>query len=57
MVMKVTTKLDPSKASGPDCMSVLIVKICETKLLHNSGSFQYVFDANVVFQIVGKSLL
>lgn len=55
--MKVTTKLDPSKASGPDCMSVLIVKICETKLLHNSGSFQYVFDANVVFQIVGKSLL
>ena len=32
MVKKVITNLDSSKASGPDCMSVLVLKNCEAEL-------------------------
>ena len=32
MVKKVITKLDSSKASGPDCIPVVVLKNCEPKL-------------------------
>ena len=32
MVEKVITNLDPSKASGPDCISVVVLKNCEPEL-------------------------
>ena len=32
MVKKVITNLDLSKASGPDCISVVVLKICEPEL-------------------------
>ena len=32
MVKKVVTNLDSSKASGPDCIPVVVLKICEPKL-------------------------
>ena len=32
MVKKVITKLDLSKASGPDCIPVVVLKNCEPKL-------------------------
>ena len=32
MVKKVITNLDSSKASGPDCISVVVVKNCEPEL-------------------------
>ena len=32
MVKKVTTNLDSSKASGPDCIPVVVVKNCEPEL-------------------------
>ena len=32
MVKKVTTNLDSSKASGPDCIPVMVLKNCESEL-------------------------
>ena len=32
MVKKVTTNLDSSKASGPDCIPVVVLKNCEPEL-------------------------
>ena len=32
MVKKVTTNLSSSKASGPDCIPVVVLKNCETEL-------------------------
>ena len=32
MVKKVIANLDPSKASGPDCIPVVVLKICESGL-------------------------
>ena len=32
MVKKVITNLDSSKASGPDCIPVVVLKNCEPKL-------------------------
>ena len=34
MVKKVITNLDSSKASGPDCIPVVVLKNCEPKLSH-----------------------
>ena len=34
MVKKVITNLDSSKASGPDCISVVVLKNCEPELSH-----------------------
>ena len=34
MVKKVMTNLDSSKASGPDCIPVVILKNCEPELLY-----------------------
>ena len=34
MVKKIITNLDSSKASGPDCIPVVVLKNCEPKLLH-----------------------
>ena len=32
MIKKVTTNLSSSKASGPDCIPVVVLKNCETEL-------------------------
>ena len=34
MVKKVKINLDSSKASGPDCVSVVVLKNCEPELSH-----------------------
>ena len=34
MVKKVITSLDLSKASGPDCIPVVVLKTCEPELSH-----------------------
>ena len=34
MVKKVITNLDSSKASGPDCIPVVVLKNCEPELSH-----------------------
>ena len=34
MVKNVTTKLDSSKASGPDCILVVVLKNCEPEILY-----------------------
>ena len=34
MVKKIITNLDSSKASGPDCIPVLVLKNCEPELSH-----------------------
>ena len=34
MVKKVITNLDSSKASGPDCVPVVVLKNCEPELLY-----------------------
>ena len=36
MVRKVVMNLDLSKASGPDCIPVVVLKNCEAELLHIS---------------------
>ena len=33
-MVKVKTNLNSSKASGPDCIPVLVLKNCETELLY-----------------------
>ena len=35
MVKKVIMNLDSSKASGPDCIQVVVLKNCETELSYN----------------------
>ena len=39
MVKKVITNLDSSMASGPDCISVVVLKICEPKLSYILAEF------------------
>ena len=34
MVKKVITNLDSSKATGPDCISAMVLKNCEPELLY-----------------------
>ena len=34
MVKKVITNLDSSKASGPDCIPVVILKTCDPEILY-----------------------
>ena len=49
MVKKVIMNLDLSKASGPDCIPVVVLKNCEPK-------FSYILAElrSLVFQIVGR---
>ena len=56
MVKKVTMNLDLSKASGPDCIPVVVLKNCEPELsyiLHEL--FKKSVLRSLVFQIVRKS--
>ena len=39
MVKQVITNLDSSKASGPDCMPVLVLKNCELELSYILAEF------------------
>ena len=43
MVEKVIKNLDSSKASGPDCISVVVLKNCDPELsyIHTGRTFQY----------------
>ena len=53
MVKKVVTDLDSSKASGPDCIPVVILKNCEPKLSYILGKL---FSERVLFsKFVGRS--
>ena len=47
MVKKVIMNLDLSKASGPDCIPVVVLKNCEPEIpyiLAASSTLQYVFE-------------
>ena len=54
MAKKVITNLDSSKASGPDCIPVVVLKNCEPELLY---ILPKLFNncLSLVFQIVGRS--
>ena len=54
MVKKVVTNLDSSKASGPDCIPVVVLKNCEPELSYILTELFNVSES-LVFQIVGKS--
>ena len=52
MVKKVITNLDSSKASGSDCIPVVVLKKCEPELLYILAELFNVSEI-VIFQIVG----
>ena len=53
MVKKVVMDLDSSKASGPDCIPVVVLKNCEPELSYILGKF---FSERVLFsRFVGRS--
>ena len=54
MVKKVITNLDLSKASGPDCIPVVVLKTCEPEISYIRAELFYKFMKNPVFQIVGR---
>ena len=54
MVKKVVTNLDSSKASGPDCIPVVVLKNCEPELSYILTELFNVSES-LVFQSVGKS--
>ena len=59
MVKKVITNLDPSKASGPDCIPVVILKNSELELLYLLAELirkcQKCVRKSLVFLTFGKS--
>ena len=55
MVKKVITNLDSSKASGPDCIPVVVPKNCEPELLYILAKLFNMSLKEFVFQIVGRS--
>ena len=58
MVKKVITDLDSSKASGPDCIPVVVLKNCESDTKKLSQILAELFNMclkDSCFQIVGKS--
>ena len=70
MVKKVMTNLDSLKASGPDCIPVVILKNCEPELLYvlaelfniclKESCFPHCWKVSLVilvFKNVGKGLL
>ena len=54
MVKKVIMNLDLSKASGPDCIPVVVLKTCEPEISYIRAELFYKFMKNPVFQIVGR---
>ena len=55
MVKKVIMNLDSSKASGPDCIPVLVLKNCEPELSYILANSSITVRKSLVFQIVGRS--
>ena len=57
MFKKVITNLDSSKASGPDCILVVVLKNCEPELSYILAKLfnMCLRDMCLVFQIVGRS--
>ena len=56
MVKKVITNLDTSKASGPDCIPVVVLKNCEPELSYVLAKLFNKCLKSLVFRIVGRSL-
>ena len=54
MVKKVITNLDLSKASGPDCIPVVVLKNCEPELFYILAEFFNKCLKKTFFQIVGR---
>ena len=54
LVKKVKTNFDLSNASSSDCIPVMVLKICQSKLSHLSANSLKCACRNLVFQIVGK---
>ena len=55
MVKKVIMNLDSSKASGPDCIPVVVLKNCEPELSYIQVKLFNNCLKSLVFQIVGRS--
>ena len=53
MVKKLITSLDSSKGSGPDCITVVVLKNCQPELSYILAELFNVY-ASLVFQIVGR---
>ena len=54
MVKKVITNLDSSKASGPNCIPMVVLRNCEPELLYILAEL---FNMCFVFYIFGRSRL
>ena len=54
MVKKITTNLDLSKASGPNCVPVVVLKICESELPYIPAELFNQCLKSLVFQNVGR---
>ena len=50
MVKKVITNLDSSKACGPDCIPVVVVKNCESELSYIVAKLLHKFLKESYFQ-------
>ena len=57
MFKKVITNLDASKASGPDCISVVVLKNCQLELSYILAQLfsMCLKEKSLVLQIVGRS--
>ena len=55
MVKKVILNLDSSKASGPDCIPVAVLKNCEPELSYVLAELFNCVQKSLVFQIVRRS--
>ena len=54
MIRKVVMNLDLSKASGPDCIPVVVLKNCERELSYILADSSRSVLRSLVFQIVGR---
>ena len=55
MVNKIIMNLDLSKASGPDCIPVVVLKSCEPELSYILAElFNRRIEESLLFQIVGR---
>ena len=54
MVKKVTMKLDLSKASGTDCIIVVVLKNCEPEPFYILANSSISVRRSLLFQIVGR---
>ena len=54
LIKKVIMNLDLSKASGPDCIPVVVLKNCEPEFSYILANSSTSVLRSVVFQIVGR---